>query len=55
VELDVDGGAVVDAREGGNVARLRGGRAVIADGASSERYSGDAEGRRNRRAGMTPR
>ena len=37
VELYVVGIAVIDAREGGHVARLRGGRAVFADGASGER------------------
>ncbi len=41
VDPDVDGAGVVDAGEGGDVARLRGARAVVVDGAAGDR-DGDA-------------
>ena len=45
VQPEVDGVAVVDARERGDVARLRGARAVVGEGAAGEREGRDGGGR----------
>jgi hypothetical protein len=44
VDAHVDGVRVVDPGEGGDVARLRGARTVVADGAAGDRDGGGGDG-----------